>query len=327
MILVTGASGFVGLYLVRALSAQGIQVRALYHNNPPQTPDATLPGVEWQKADLLDVYDVEAAMQKITHVYHCAAIVSFQPGDQSKMLHFNPESTANIVNAALAQEIEKMVYLSSVAAIGRSASDTGKQVTEEEEWGESAYNSAYGISKYVAEMEVWRAIGEGLDAVIINPGIILGSGHWDSGSPALMKVVWNQFPFYTNGVTGWADVEDVVRIMLLCMASSITGERYIVSAGNHSFKEIFTLMASTLGKKPPTIYANSMVTGLAWRLGRLQNLLGRQAVITRETARNAHSLSFYNNEKLKSAFPHFSYTSIEETITKMARSFVTVHKK
>ncbi len=324
MILVTGASGFLGKHLVRKLSAQGAPVRALYHNTLPSGSDRSLPNVSWQKADLLDVFDVEEAMQGVTHIYHCAAIVSFQPSTHLQMLHFNPESTANIVNQAIEQGITKMVYVSSVAALGRSGAEQ-KEITEEEEWGESGYNTAYGISKYLAETEVWRGIGEGLNAVIVNPGIILGEGDFDQGSAELMKVAFNEFPFYTKGSTGWADVHDVAAIMCELMNSAQDAERYIVSAGNYTYLEIFTMMAKALGKRPPHIYANSFITGLVWRFGKLQTLFGKRPLITKETASNAHSTSLYNNKKLLAALPTFSYTSIEETIQRMAKAFINGH--
>ena len=326
MILVTGASGFLGKHLIRALSNHGERIRALYHNHPPAAHNMALPGVEWFKADLLDVYDVEEAMAGITHVYHCAAVVSFQPEDQERMLHFNTESTANIVNQALLQGITKMVYVSSVAALGRSG-PLQKEINEEEQWGESGYNSAYGLSKYLAETEVWRAIGEGLNAVIVNPGVILGEGDWAEGSAELMKVAWNEFPFYTKGTNGWVDVKDVARILCELMSSESGAERYIISAGNYSYQEIFNKMAAALGRKPPRIYANSFITGLVWRFGRIQGYFGRRPLITRETAASAHSQTSYNNRKLLAAIPSFTYTPIDDTIERMANAFLSDNGK
>lgn len=326
MILVTGASGFLGTHLVRLLSSKGERVRALHHAHVPTGTDKTLPGVEWMQADLLDVFAVETAMKGITHVYHCAAIVSFQPGEHKKMLHFNPESTANIVNQCIEQGIEKLAYVSSVAALGRSREKKG-EITEEEQWGESGYNSAYGISKYLAETEVWRGIGEGLNAVIVNPGIILGEGNFDDGSAALMRIAAKEFPFYTSGITAWADVNDVTNALYQLMKSPIEGERYIISAGNYSFKEIFSQMAAALHKRPPRIYANPLITSLAWRLGVLQRWMGRKPVVTRETARNAHSLSYYSNAKLLAALPNFSYTPVADTINRMAAAFIDANNK
>ena len=208
MILVTGGSGFLGGHLVRELSRRGERVRALYNTRQPGGDIAKLPGVEWLQADLLDIYDVEAAMKDVTDVYHCAAIVSFDPRRREEMLHFNPESTANIVNQALEQGIRKLVYVSSVAALGRSG-HMNKETDEEQEWGESGYNSAYGISKYLAENEVWRGVGEGLCAAIVCPSLILGPGDWSSGSPQIMTVVNKEFPFYTGGVNGMTDLKTI----------------------------------------------------------------------------------------------------------------------
>lgn len=321
MILVTGGSGFLGQHLVRHLSAQGLQVRALYNRTAPPNHLKDLPNVTWQQCDLLDIHAVEEIMQDITDVYHCAAMVSFNPRERDAMLHFNVESTANLVNEALARDIRKMVYVSSIAAIGRNG-DAKKEIDEEQEWGESRYNSAYGLSKYMAEMEVWRGIGEGLDAVIANPGIILGPGNWDNSSAQLMKLADKEFPFYTPGITSWVGVDDTVKALVMLMNSDISAERYIISAGNFPYRDIFTMMAAALNRRPPRYKANNLMTGVVWRLSTLRNkLTGGNMLITKETAATASSFSYYDNTKFLSAFPAFAYESMEETIARMARSF------
>lgn len=322
MILVTGASGFLGQHLVRFLANRGLQVRALYNNNPPGATMRQLPNVTWAKYDLLDIYDVEDAMVNITDVYHCAAIVSFDPAVRDQMLHFNAESTANIVNQALEQGIRKMAYVSSVAALGRTKAN--KEITEEQEWEESNRNSAYGLSKYLGEMEVWRGCGEGMKAIIVNPGIILGAGDdFDKGSAHLMQVVYKQFPFYTAGVTSWVDVKDVVTALYELMQSETDAERFILSAGNFAFRDIFTRMAQALHKKPPHIRAGSLLTEIVWRWSMLKNRFTHSHnLITRETARSAQGLSYYNNQKLYSFLPAFQYTPIDITINTMAQSFL-----
>jgi nucleoside-diphosphate-sugar epimerase len=327
MVLVTGASGFLGQHLVRYLSAQGTGTRAMYNRHEPSAELRSLPNIEWIACDLLDVFAVEEAMQGITDVYHCAGIVSFQPQRHDEMLHFNPESTANIVNQALLQGVRKMVYVSSVAALGRSGR-AQIEITEEQEWTESKYNSVYGISKYLAETEVWRGIGEGLNAVIVNPGIILGETTGHDLSAQLMKMVYREFPFYSRGTTSWADADDVVKIMVLLMGSDIGSERFIISTGNFAYREILNLMAAALNKKPPRYATNSLTTGLAWRIGRIQSVFsGKKTLITKETANNSNALSYYNNSKLLKAFPGFSYTPIQQTIDRMARSFIKFYKK
>ncbi|MBS1587289.1 MAG: NAD-dependent epimerase/dehydratase family protein [Bacteroidetes bacterium] len=323
MVLVTGASGFLGQHLVRALSAQGERVRALYNNNAPGDDLKDLPGINWQKYDLLDVYEVAEAMKDITHVYHCAAIISFDPKRKEEMIHFNVEATANIVNQALEQDIEKLVYVSSIAALGRSE-DVKKEINEDEAWEESKYNSGYGLSKYLAEMEVWRGIGEGLNAAVVNPGTILGeTNSWHDGSAHIMKIVYKQFPFYTPGVTSWVDVHDVVKAVVMLMQSNISDERFILSAGNYSFKEIFTMMAGALNRRAPRIEAGRFLSGLTWRAYGLRRLLtGKPSIITRESAEIAQKHSYYDNTKFRSFFPAFSYTPIHETISNMSAAFL-----
>jgi len=324
-ILVTGASGFLGQHLVRHLSKQGRNVRALYFQNAPSDALMHLPNVTWQQCDLLDVFDVAAAVEGIDELYHCAAIVSFHAANKEKMLHFNIESTVNIVNEALEHDIRKLVFVSSVAALGRSEAGK-KEITEEEQWEESRYNSRYGLSKHLAELEVWRGAGEGLNAVVVNPGIILGSGDWNEGSARLIKVVNDEFPFYTEGVNAWVDVQDVVNAMTQLMASDIQDQRFILSAGNFSYKEVFTQMAQALGKRPPHIKAGKLLTSLVWRWASLRSkLIGKTATVTRETAATAQKKAYYNNTKLSDYLPGFQYTDLKTTIQRMAKAFIEEH--
>jgi nucleoside-diphosphate-sugar epimerase len=324
MILVTGASGFVGAHLTKRLSEEGHQVRALYNRNAPNTAMQSWQGVEWLQADLLDVFTAEEVMEGITEIYHCAAIVSFNPRRRDEMIHANVETAANVVNAALDAGVRKLVHISSVAALGRDG--TQKEITEEAQWEESGLNSGYGLSKYAAEMEVWRGIGEGLDGAILNPGIILGepltNAGWEDGSPKLMKIVHDEFPFYTQGVTAFVDVQDVINAAIALMESDVSGERFILSEGNYLFRQVFTMMAEALGKKPPRIAANAFMTQLVWRASAIKSAFtGKPATITRETARNAQTKSFYKADKIVKALPGFRYTPIKETISRMAAAF------
>lgn len=328
MILVTGASGFIGQHLLRFLSAKGEEVRALYNKNAPSGELKELPNVDWCKYNLLDIYDVAEAMYGVTEVYHCAAMVSFDPAHREEMLHFNVESTANLVNQALEQGIRKLVYVSSIAALGR-ATEEGHEITEDVEWEESKHNSVYSQSKYLAEMEVWRAIAEGLDAAIVNPAPVLGEGDWEQGSARLMKIVHSEFPFYTGGLTAWVDVHDVVTAMYMLMKSEVTAERFILSVGNYAYKDVFTKMAHALGKKPPHIKASPFMSALVWRFNALKNALtGKPITITKETAATAQRKNYYNNSKFPRFFADFSYTPLDKTISAMADAFLkNYHKK
>ncbi|MEZ5017976.1 MAG: NAD-dependent epimerase/dehydratase family protein [Flavipsychrobacter sp.] len=318
--LITGASGFLGSHLVRHLSAQGHSVRALYNSTLPSDELRELKGVDWQQADLLDIFDVERVMEGVSKVYHCAAIVSFAPKDKERMVHFNIEATKHIVNECIERGISRIVYVSSVAALGRNAE--AKEITEEEQWEESKYNSTYAYSKHRAELEVWRGVGEGLHANIVCPGVILGEGNWEVGSANLLKVVAQEFPFYTDGVNSFVDVKDVVKAMYLLMEGDVQDERFILSAGNFPYKRIFTLMARQLGVRPPHIHASRWMTELVWRWKAIQAFItGKQHTITKETAATAQRKTYYNNTKLPQYIPDFQYTAIEDTIGRMAEAY------
>jgi dihydroflavonol-4-reductase len=326
MILVTGASGFLGSHLVRHLSANGHIVRALYFNTAPSAALQQLPNTTWLQCDLLDIFAVEEAMQDITEVYHCAGIVSFERRRKEELMHFNVESTANIVNEALEQNIRKLLFVSSVAALGKAAKQE-QVITEEAQWEETGYYSAYGQSKYMAEMEVWRAMAEGLNAVIINPVTILGEGNWDEGSARLIKVAYEEFPFYTSGGTGWVDVLDVVKAAYMLMQSDIQDERFIVSAGNYPFKDIFTMMAREMGRKPPHIRAGRLLAGLLWRWNEFRSsLFGAKISVTKETARAARRTVRYSNAKLLEHLHGFEYQPVTETISRMAKAYMAGRK-
>ncbi|PSL49360.1 nucleoside-diphosphate-sugar epimerase [Chitinophaga niastensis] len=321
MILVTGGTGFLGSYLIRSLVAAGKPVRALYRKQPSPRLQDISDKIEWVPGDILDVCALEDAMVGITQVYHCAAVVSFQSGDKSSLLKVNAEGTANVVNMALDAGVKKLLHVSSVAAIGRAKEN--RPVNEDCEWEESKNNSQYSISKFQGEMEVWRGIAEGLDAVIVNPSIILGAGFWEEGSGTLLKNAWKEFPFYTQGVTGFVDVQDVIKAMIQLMDSDISGERFILSAGNWGYHQLFTEMAHALGKKPPHIAAKPWMAEAVWRMEKVKGLFtGRHPLITKETARSAQLKVYYENNKLLSALPGFGFRPLEDTIKEISAAFL-----
>lgn len=321
MILVTGGTGFLGSYLIRSLVAAGKPVRALYRKAPSPRLQDLSGKIEWVPGDILDVCALEDAMQGVTQVYHCAAVVSFQPGQAASLMKINVEGTANVVNLALDAGVKKLVYVSSVAAIGRAREQAA--IDEDCEWEDSPNNSRYSVSKYQGEMEVWRGIAEGLDAVIVNPSIILGAGFWDEGSGTLLKNAWKEFPYYTEGVNGFVDVQDVVKAMMLLMDSPVSGERFILSADNWGYRQLFTAMAHALGKKPPHIAAKPWMAEVVWRLEKIKGLFtGKQPVVTKETARTAQLKVYYDNKKIRTALPEFNFRPLEETIREIAAAFL-----
>jgi nucleoside-diphosphate-sugar epimerase len=323
MVLVTGAAGFVGAHLVTALSAAGRTVRALYRNTQPSEKLRHLPGVEWQRCDLLDVFAIADAIAGVETIFHCAATVSFSGTEGEQLLHNNRESTANVVNAALDADTPHLVHLSSVAALGRSV--LGAPLTEESLWEDGLANSKYAQSKWAAELEVWRGAGEGLSVSILNPGIILGEplmpAGWQTGSAALLKVAAGGFPFYTEGINGWVDVVDVVRALMLLEKQPETAERFLLVEGNYSYQEVLSGMAVALGRKPPHIGAGPFLSGLVWRWNAVRKLFGATPTVTRETARTAQQKVFYDSTKWERAFPAFPFTPLTETLARMGAAY------
>jgi dihydroflavonol-4-reductase len=311
MILVTGGAGLLGKELISQLLQAGKQVRAIY--NKTMLADFENENLQQFQCDILDVVGLEEAMNDIDEVYHCAAIVTFNPRRRQEMFKINIEGTANVVNAALDAGIKKMVYVSSVAALGRIREDG--PINETMNWTEETSNSAYGQSKYLAEMQVWRGIGEGLDAVMVNPVIILGAGDWNGGSSQIFKTAYDEFPWYTNGSTGFVDVRDVVKAMLELMNSNITAERFIISAENRTYADVFNLMAKAFGKKPPHKKVTPILAKIVWRLEAIKSLFtGKDPLLTKETAATAMTKATFDNSKLKKFLPEFEYRKIEDTI-------------
>lgn len=298
MILITGATGFLGAELTRQLTSQGLRVRALKRET------GKIPGIlagnsniEWFTADINDLGTLEDAFEGIKQVYHCAAVVSFDPKDKAKMIHVNIEGTSNVVNLCV-EYGARLVHVSSVAALGEPKKDA--EITEDDYWEYSPHVHTYAISKYESEMEVWRGIAEGLEAVIVNPSVIIGANAGYQGSGALFKLVQDGLSFYTNGATGLVDVSDVASSMILLMNSDLQAERYTLSAANVTYKELFSSIAKGFGMKPPAREAKPWMLGIAWRAAKVASLFtGRSFGLTSDTAKSSTSYSYYSNSKIK----------------------------
>ncbi len=323
MIFVTGATGLVGSHLIQSLVEKGLSVRAIYRNSIPVFKHADQ--VNWVKGDLLDVTSLDEAMQGVVQVYHCAAIVSFAPKQAATMLQANIEGTANVVNACIQHTINKLVYVSSVAALGRIREDGA--VNETMNWTPETSNSMYGKSKYLAEMEVWRGMGEGLNVAIVNPVIILGAGDWNKGSSEIFKSAYDEFPWYTKGVSGFVDVLDVIDAMQLLMQSDVQGQRYIISGANKPYQEIFARIATAFNKRPPHKKVTPLLAAIVWRLEAFKGMItGKAPLLTKETAATAQAVVHFDNTKFLNAFPAFKYISIDETISRVAATLKELHQ-
>lgn len=319
MIFVTGATGFLGSELVKQLLERGKRVRALKRRNS-SIPSLLKnnPSLEWVEGDMLDFFSLEKALEDVTEVYHCAAIVSFDTGHKKKMLAVNKEGTGHLVQLCLERNVRKLIHVSSVAALGDGKA--GDLTHENNHWEFDGNQYGYSISKYESEMEVWRGIAEGLRAVIVNPSVIIGKNAGNEGSGKLFTAVEKGLRFYTDGATGFVDVEDVARAMIMLMESDIHSERFILNSENMRFKDFFRITAAALGTKAPGIKVTPWMMVLGRQLAGLVSLVsGKRTLLTREVAVSALKSTAYSSSKFLKRFPDFEFKPIQESIAEICR--------
>lgn len=310
MIFVTGGSGLIGSFLIPELVRQGHQVKALYREQVPAI--ALAEQVKWVEGDILDPVILRDALQGATHVFHCAGLVSYAPQDEELLKQINIEGTANVVDACLEAGSIKLCHVSSIAAVGRPKNKA--ILTEQAKWDPAADLSAYASSKYFGELEVWRGVAEGLDAVIVNPSIILGPADWSRSSTQLFKYVYNERLFYTAGEANFVDVRDVVETMLRLTFSEISGERFILNAEKLSYKTFFEQVANYFDKKAPALKVPPLVAEIVWRLEHARSwLTGRRPLITKDTARVAKKTHLFSNDKIRKALG-FEFRPVAESV-------------
>ncbi len=323
MILVTGGTGLVGAHLLLHLVEQGENVRAMYRTTTSIDKTKNLfslyhkshlfETVEWIEADILDIPSLEIAFQNIESVYHCAAMISFDPKDEDIIRKTNIEGTANIVNFCLAYNIKKMLFVSSIAALGDPTS-AEITISETTEWNPEKPHSDYAISKYGAEMEVWRGQQEGLNVLIVNPGIILVPGFPEQGSGALFSAVAKGLSFYTLGTTGFIAVTDVIEASVQLMNSDVKNERFTLIENNYSFQEILNCIADSMQMKRPQWHATPFLMNLFWRMDWfLATFFFQKRKLSRASAKASYSKSNYDNSKIKGVL-NTDFKSVKEYI-------------
>ena len=326
MVLITGATGLVGSHAALFLLKKGIAVRAIYRDPASRHKTESLfslydeahdyQQIEWIQADINDVPALELAFAGVTEVWHCAAMISFASDDDEAMRKVNIEGTANVVNLSLIYKVEKLCFVSSIAALG-DLKEHEIMINETSEWNPEKHHSDYAISKFGAEMEIWRGQQEGLQAVIVNPGVILGPAFLTHGSGAIFSAVANDLPFYTKGSTGFVAVTDVVAIMYELMQRNISGERFCIISNNVIFRDLVFMITDAMRLKRPTIYAKRWMTEISWILDKLISAItGRPRKLNRETARSMHNTDLYSADKIRHAL-HYEFTDIGNYITEV----------
>ncbi len=325
MVLVTGGTGLIGSHLLFELAQSDLQIRAIYRNDKAidkvlklfqfyndKNAESLFKKIEWVECDILDIITLDEVMKGCTKVYHCAAFISYHKQDFNQLMKVNREGTANIVNACLENNIEKLAYVSSTAAIGGST--IVDVVTETTKWKQDGEESGYAISKYSAEKEVWRGVEEGLDVVIVNPCVVIGAGDWNESSLTIFKTIEKGLKFYTNGANAFVDARDVAKILQQLMNSEIKNERYLCIGENAKFIDLFKLIAKRINQKAPSILVRPWLAGLTWRITALISLLtGKKSSITKQTSKSAFNTTKYSNEKVKTAL-NYQFYNLEEMV-------------
>ena len=332
MILVTGATGLVGSHLVYRLASQGETVRALYRTPSKlntvkdvfkyYTPNyqSIFDTIEWVQTDITNIPQLIQAFKDIDYVYHVAAYISFNPKRYAVLKKVNVEGTANVVNIALINGIKKLCYVSSIATLGSTSGDA--LITEKTEYNPEVNNSVYAMTKYAAEMEVWRGTQEGLPAVIVHPGVILGVGHYSSASGSIIKSVYKGINRFTSGGVGVVDVNDVVAIMIRLMKSDIINDHFILVGTNYLYKDLLTDLANALGKKPPSKAVSKKMLLFLSKLDWLSNVLfSTKRKLFKTTVHSLFEKEFYDASKVKKLL-NITFTPPEDTITTVCSHFL-----
>lgn len=327
---ITGVTGLVGAKLTVDLYQKGYKIVVLKRPKTTITKltnllnfytsnvNEVLNSIKITEGDVLDFEVLYDNILEEYDVYHCAAMVSFNPKLSGKLTETNVQGTANIVNVCLEKKVRKLCHVSSIGALGTPVN--GGKTDVDSPWMPDT-KSPYSISKHDSELEVWRGMAEGLNAVIVNPAIILGAGDWNSSSAALFSRIAKGMKYYTLGSTSYVDVADVTAAMVKLMESDISGQRFILAAENRTFKTLFELIAKGLNVKAPNKKATPLLTAIAYRLENLRvKITGGEPKITKYTHKAAHSLSDHNGEPICSAI-NFKYTPINESIQHICEKY------
>ena len=321
MVLVTGATGILGRVIVLELLKRGKIVRAAKRRSSnleevrhsfqfyTENPDDYFNKIEWMNVDFEDIHSLQTAMIGIDEVYHCAATVSFHPADQRRMYHTNIEGTRNLLYACEGSQVKKFCFVSSIAVLdGVNEKD---KTDENSDYNQKLDHSAYAVSKHFSEMEVWRAAAEGLNTVIVNPGIIIGSGNWTQSSGLLFQNLARPYTF--SGGASYVDVRDVAKASIELMDNNIFNERFILISENKRYAEVASYVRQKMGLSSPKIIPSALLT-----VGRILNfvfgwLFSPLRMVDKVNTESVTSMSNVSNDKIVKTLG-FKFIPVNESI-------------
>jgi dihydroflavonol-4-reductase len=322
MIFVTGATGILGRVIVLELLKKGEKVRAAKRPSSnisevkhsyqfyTENPEAFFRQIEWVDVDFDDIHAVEAALKDVTEVYHCAAKVSFHPKDEKEMNHSNIKGTENLLFACEGSGVQKFMHVSSIAVLD-SFNDQG-ELDEDSDFNPKIEHSAYAISKHLSEMEVWRASAEGLNTIIINPGMIIGTGNWGKSSGDIFPT-FEKNAFTFSGGSNYVDVRDVAKIAIDLMEKNKFGERFILISENKKYTEIGNQIRRKLGLKDASILSNGILNTGRWLNIIFGWLIPQLKMATKTNIEAVTSSSVISNKKVKEVL-NFEFIPVQESV-------------
>ena len=331
MILLTGGTGLVGAHLLFTLIDNNEKVRAIYRKTSDLNAvkkvfsyytsevDRVFNKIDWQLADITDVLSLEVVFKNVDYVYHCAAYISFNPRHFKTLKKVNVEGTANVVNFCITEKVIKLCYISSVASLGKTENES--LISEECEFNPNDRNSVYSITKHQAEMEVWRGSQEGLDVVIVQPGVIIGEGIWSSASGGIFRTIAKGLKFYTPGGIGIVDVKDVVTAMIYLTKSELKNQAYILVGENILYKKLLTKISNKLHRKAPKLLiSKTLMLSFANFDWVLNKLFKTRRKLLKSTVRNLFKRSFYDSSKITTT-TNFNFRDLDKTIERVAGNY------
>jgi nucleoside-diphosphate-sugar epimerase len=313
MIAVTGANGLLGSFIIRKLIQEQLPFVALKREGSDTGLLTDVADkIQWRDADVLNPVQINEALSGCSKVIHAAGMVSFNPHRANEVMEINAYGTRHVVNACQEHNVQRLVHISSVAALGRQKGQT--LIQEDNKWIDNPMNSVYAISKYRAELEVFRGQEEGLNTIILNPSVILAPANWNRSSAKLFKYTWKEKPFYIDAYLNYVDARDVASCTVKFLRTDHQAQRVIVNAGNISFKNFFEKIAANFNVKPPSIKLSKNVLNVVAKTELLRTLFSRsEPLITRETAQLADTRFLYDNKKIKNILD-FEFQTIDNTL-------------
>ncbi len=332
MNLITGATGLIGAHVALELLLQNKPVVAIKRSGSDLSKTKKLFSyytsdfenlynrIKWIDADITDIYSLLDALDGIDHVYHCAGHVSFNSKDRKQMHDVNATGTANIVNACMERKTKALCHVSSIATLQNP--DITKNINESVYWKSSPQASDYAVSKYNGEREVWRGMEEGLQAVIVNPGVVLGPGFWYQSSGKLISTCYKGTPFYTNGSSASVSAKDVAACMVQLVEKQAFNKRFVLTENNYSFKEILSLVHLALGKKAPTLEAGKVLLTLGKWLDSLRSkITGKEQIITNATVVAGLEKNTFSNTRIKETL-QYQFMPLAETVNFVCKAYL-----